>query len=76
MAGEEEFWSAVEEIAEETLRGYRWVVPAGVLEEMRVALVITLGAHPEVEPLVREVVRRQRIREGDGEEGLDERGRV
>lgn len=37
---------------------------------MRVALVITLGAQPEVEPMVREVVRRRR--KGENETGQDD----
>ena len=52
-----EYWAAVEQLAAETLRPYLSLLPAETLEMMKYVMVATVGAHPEVEALTREIVR-------------------
>lgn len=61
-----EYWAAVEELAEETLRPYASLLPAETLETMKCVMVPTMGGHPEVEALTRELVRRRRRPIGGG----------
>lgn len=53
---DEAYWNAVEAMADETVRPYRGVLSEDLIEQMRLVLKLTLGAHPNVEPLTRAVV--------------------
>lgn len=68
-AEDAEYWAAVEELADETLRPYAPVLPVETLEMMKCVMVATIGAHPEVEALTREIVRRRLRPIGGGGDG-------
>lgn len=53
---EQAYWKAVEAMADETVQPYRGVLSPSAIEQMRLVLKLTLGAHPNVEPLTRAVV--------------------